>query len=186
MNGEELPRWDHHASTVWSDEDMGETQSNRSEVRVGSLSPRFHHVGIQTNDIDNCAAWYTQFLGCWPAWSLDRFSELTRSRLPGITMLTEMVVGDVRLHLFERPGRAADPAESAVAFQHFCFGVDEPDDLPELRRRWIELYESGRYTFASTEQPTEVVTDDDGVQSFYALDVNGLEFEFTYVPTGTA
>ena len=28
------------------------------------------------------------------------------------------------------------------------------------------------------------MTDDDGVQSFYAYDVNGLEFEFTYMPTG--
>lgn len=166
---------------------MGETQSVLTpEARDGRPEPRFHHVGIQTNDLDNCVSWYEDFLGCQRAWSLDRFSELTRSRLPGIRTLTEVVVGNVRLHLFERPGRASDPAESAVQFQHFCLGVNDPEDLVRLRRRWIELYESGRYTFAVDEQPTDVVTDEDGVQSFYALDVNGLEFEFTYVPTGTS
>jgi hypothetical protein len=116
-------------------------------------------------------------------WTLDRFSELTLSRLPGIRELTEVAIGDVRLHLFERTGCEFDPAERSVRFQHFCFGVSAPEELDAIRRRWIELYESGRYTFALDEQPTDIVTDDDGVQSFYAYDVNGLEFEFTFVPS---
>jgi len=115
-------------------------------------------------------------------WTLDRFSELTLRRLPGIRALTEVAIGDVRIHLFDRAGREFDPAESSVGFQHFCFGVSAPEDLDVIRRRWIELYESGNYTFALDEQPTGIVTDDDGVQSFYAYDVNGLEFEFTFVP----
>ncbi len=151
---------------------------------MGCMKPRFHHVGIQTNDFDNCVAWYQDFLGCQREWTLDRFSELTRSRLPGIRILTELSLGDLRLHLFERPGKLADPAESATEFQHFCLCVDAPEDLERLRLRWIELYESGKYEFALDEPPTDVVTDDDGVQSFYAYDVNGLEFEFTYVPNG--
>lgn len=164
---------------------MGETQSVLApEVHDGRPKPRFHHVGIQTNDVDNCVSWYEDFLGCRRAWSLDRFSELTRSRLPGIRTLTEMVVGDVRLHLFERRGRVSDPAESTVQFQHFCFCVSDPDELVRLRQRWIGLYKSGRYSFALNEQPTDIVADSDGVQSFYAYDVNGLEFEFTFVPTG--
>jgi hypothetical protein len=132
----------------------------------------------------NSVRWYQDFLGCEPAWTLDRFSELTRSRLPGIRALTEMVVGNVRVHLFERPGRVSDPAQSAIQFQHFCYCVNAAEDLLTIRRRWIELYESGRYTFALDEQPTDIVVDDDGIQSFYAYDVNGLEFEFTYVPSG--
>jgi catechol 2,3-dioxygenase-like lactoylglutathione lyase family enzyme len=144
---------------------------------------RFHHVGVQTNDLDNSVHWYADFLGCERAWTLDQFSELTRSRLPGIRTLTEMALGDMRFHLFERPGRKSEPAESAVQFQHFCFCVDAPEDLDRLRRRWIELYESGRYTFTLDEQPTAIVVDDDGVRSFYAYDVNGLEFEFTFVPS---
>jgi catechol 2,3-dioxygenase-like lactoylglutathione lyase family enzyme len=148
--------------------------------------PRFHHIGVQTTDIDNTAAWYSDFLDCRPTWTLDRFSELTRSRLPGITSLTEMVIGDVRLHLFERPGHPVTHGESRVAFQHFCLHVEDPAELVALRQRWIKIYDSGRYAFASTEQPTVVVADDDGVHSFYALDVNGLELEFTHVPSGPA
>jgi catechol 2,3-dioxygenase-like lactoylglutathione lyase family enzyme len=146
------------------------------------MTPRFHHVGVQTNDLENSVRWYSDFLGCERAWTLDKFSELTTSRLPGIRTLTEMVLGDVRVHLFERPGRVAAPAESAVQFQHFCFTVDSPGDLDRLRRRWIELYDSGEYKYTLDEQPTDIVIDDDGVRSFYSYDVNGLEFEFTYVP----
>ena len=32
------------------------------------------------------------------------------------------------------------------------------------------------------ERATDIVTDKDGVQSFYCRDVNGLEYEFTYDP----
>jgi hypothetical protein len=83
--------------------------------------------------------------------------------------------------VFDRRG---GPGGKGTGFQHLCLYVDHPDELVTLRRRWIELYESGRYAFADTEQPTDVVVDDDGVRSFYALDVNGLEFEFTHVPVG--
>jgi len=148
--------------------------------------PRFHHVGIQTNDLDNCVSWYQDFLGCQQAWTLQQFSELTRSRLPGIDTLTELVLGDLRLHLFERRGRAPDPTESTIQFQHVCLSVDDPDRLTRLRSRWIELYQSGRYVFTVHQPPTGVVTDDNGVQSFYAFDVNGLELEFTFMPTGTS
>ncbi|MDJ0344771.1 VOC family protein [Streptomyces sp. H10-C2] len=164
---------------------MSETPSAvtvAAQVRVPR--PRFHHVGVQTNDLENSVRWYGDFLGCRRAWSLDKFSELTHSRLPGIRELTEMVLGDVRFHLLGRAGRKSEPTESAVQFQHFCFSVSAPEDLVLLRRRWTELYESGRYTFAIDEQPTDIVTDDDGVQSFYTYDVNGLEFEFTFVPDG--
>jgi catechol 2,3-dioxygenase-like lactoylglutathione lyase family enzyme len=148
----------------------------------GRRDPRFHHVGIQTNDLGNSVAWYEDFLGCKPSWTLEKFSDLTRSRLPGIRTLTELTLGDLRLHLFERPGSATDPAVSDVRIQHFCLSVDDPEELVRLRDRWIALHRSGRYTFAVDEPPTDVVVDADGIQSFYAYDVNGLEFEFTYVP----
>lgn len=147
--------------------------------------PRFHHVGVQTSDLDNSLAWYRDFLGLEPSWTLTRFSELTRRRLPGIRRLTELVVGGVRVHLLERDSRAAPPPGAAVvAFQHVCVSLDAPEHLQTLRRRWVELYASGRYAFALPDQPSEIVVDDDGVHSFYALDVNGLEFEFTHVPSG--
>ena len=142
-----------------------------------------HHVGIQTQDLANSVSWYQDFMGCVPSWSLDTFSELTRDRLPGIRRLTEVALGDLRIHLFERPGDPApDPAESRTQFQHVCLSVRDADDLVTLRRRWIELFDSGRYTYAVPAGPTEVVEDADGIRSFYAYDVNGLEFEFTWVP----
>jgi catechol 2,3-dioxygenase-like lactoylglutathione lyase family enzyme len=163
---------------------MGETPSAHTlAAHDGYPRPQFHHVGVQTNNLENSVRWYADFLGCQQAWTLDRFSELTLSRLPGIRALTEMVLGDVRVHLFERPGRVPEPTESALQFQHFCFCVSAAEELVRLRQRWIELYESGRYTFALDEQPTDIVVDADGVQSFYTYDVNGLEFEFTFVPS---
>lgn len=143
----------------------------------------FHHIGIQTDDLDNSLAWYQDFLGFCATWSLTDFSELTRRRLPGIRRLVEMTIGSLRLHLFERAGRpASEPGDSLTQFQHVCLAVDSADELVTLRDRWIDLFNAGRFSFAFTDQPTEVVTDDDGVHSFYAYDVNGLEFEFTYIP----
>lgn len=148
----------------------------------GSI-PRFHHVGIQTTDLENSLAWYRDFFECTPTWTLDRFSELTHRRLPGIERLTELALGDTRIHLFQRPGLPAlDPSASIAQFQHVCLMVDSPERLVELRNRWIALFESKNYFFAFPDQPTAIVEDDDGVQSFYAYDVNGLEFEFTYIP----
>lgn len=101
---------------------------------------------------------------------------------PGIRELAELIVGDLRLHLFERPGRPSDPRESAVQFQHVCLSVASPEDLSAMRERWIDLHRSGRFTFAVDEPPTEIVVDADGVRSFYAFDVNGLELELSYAP----
>ena len=141
-----------------------------------------HHIGIQTDDLDNSVDWYRSFFGCEQQWSLSKFSELTLRRLPGIRTLVELTTAGLRFHVFERPGRTADPAVSSVGYQHVCIGVDRPEDLTMLRDRWLRLYRSGRYRFQVAELPTAVVADADGVLSFYAYDVNGLEFEFTFVP----
>lgn len=55
-------------------------------------------------------------------------------------------------------------------------------EMSAWQRHWTRLYESGRFHFTRDEPATEIVTDDDGVQSFYAFDVNGLEYEFTWIP----
>lgn len=148
-------------------------------------APRTHHIGIQTRDLANCAAWYRDYFGCEEKWSLDEFSDLTLSRLPGITRLTEVMVGDLRFHLFERED-AADtlPGGNKRQFQHVCLAVSSPEDIVAWRDRWLELHGSGRYHFATDELPTDVVEDSDGVLSCYVVDVNGLEFELTHVPGG--
>ncbi|MFJ8969297.1 MULTISPECIES: VOC family protein [Streptomyces] len=148
--------------------------------------PTFHHIGIQTADLDQCLAWYREYFGAQEKWTLDTFSELTLSRLPGITRLTEVEIGDFRLHLFERTGQDDRlPGGNTAQFQHTCVATESPEELTRWRERWVELYDSGRYRFASTEGPTDIVIDADGVQSFYTFDINGLEFEFTYVPDGS-
>ncbi|WP_328912419.1 MULTISPECIES: VOC family protein [unclassified Streptomyces] len=147
------------------------------------MTVHHHHIGIQTADLDNCLAWYLDYFGARETWTLHRFSELTRSRLPGITRLTEVLVGDARFHLFERTGQdGRPPGDNTARFQHTCLEAESPEQLHSWRERWIELHDSGRYSFARSEGPTRIDVDADGVQSFYTYDVNGLEFEFTYVP----
>lgn len=142
-----------------------------------------HHIGVQTLDLDNSLAWYRDYLGCEPTWTLTTFSDLTQSRLPGITRLTEVVLGQVHLHLIERPGLPAlDPQTSIAQFQHVCLAVEEPAELERLRDLWVTLYDSDRYTFSLPVQPTPIVIDQQGVRSFYVYDVNGLELEFTHIP----
>ncbi|MFI6505381.1 VOC family protein [Nonomuraea typhae] len=144
----------------------------------------FHHVGVQTDDLDNCLNWYLDYFDAESSWRLDRFSELTLDRLPGIAELVEVRVGDVRFHLFDRSAHnRQQPPAAGFQFQHVCMAVDTAAELVELRRRWYELYESGKYVFARPDPPSDIVTDADGTQSLYVLDVNGLEFEFTCLRT---
>ncbi len=142
----------------------------------------FHHVGVQTVDLDNALSWYVDFLGAEVAWELTTFSELTRRRLPGIRRLAEIRLGDLRLHLIDR-GAVDPPPTTTAQFQHLCLVVPDSSDLEGYRSRWSELRRSGRYTFVSDEPPTEIVVDADGIRSFYALDPDGLELELTYVPS---
>lgn len=143
---------------------------------------RLHHVGVQTYDLADSLAWYRDFFGAEPTWTLEEFSALTRSRLPGMRKLAELAVGDFHFHLFERAGARLEQHGDPVQFQHVCFAVESADELRRLRERWFELFESGRHRYARPDPPTYIDTDDRGVQSFYCLDVNGLEFEFTHIP----
>ncbi|MBB0228080.1 VOC family protein [Streptomyces calidiresistens] len=152
---------------------------------VEGVRPRIHHVGVQTADLDNCLQWYLDFFGAEKRWELDRFSDLTLSRLPGIGRLVEIAVGDLRFHLFDRSDHNRRvPEDESFQFQHVCLQVDTPEDLEVVRGRWIELYDSGRFAFARQDPPTDIVIDGDGVRSLYLFDVNGLEYEFTHVPEG--
>ncbi|MCP3801906.1 VOC family protein [Allokutzneria sp. A3M-2-11 16] len=144
-----------------------------------------HHVGVQTADLENSINWYQEFFGCTVSWTLDQFSALTHSRLPGIERLAELVHGDVRVHLFSlRPGQETRPPAEVNQFQHVCFQVTAAAELEVWRSRWLELFASGDYTFAVPEGPTEIDVDKDGIRSFYLLDPNGLEYEFTHIPDG--
>lgn len=147
------------------------------------LTGAIHHVAVQTGDIDAAIAWYTDFLGCSVRWSIDGgFSALSRRRLPGLRRVVELAVADMRFHLFTR-GPADQPAGAdANQFQHVCIRVSSAEELRRWRERYVELFASGRYAFRRPEPASEIDVDADGMQSFYAFDVNGLEFEMTYLP----
>ena len=151
------------------------------ERQPEAAGPAFHHVGIQTRDFTNAVGWYVSFFSAEVAWELTEFSELTRRRLPGITRLAEVRAGNLRLHLFER-GEIGTPSPELSQYQHLCLGVGNVADLEAYRDRWNELWRMGKYSFAVDEPPTEIVVDADGVHSFYTLDPDGLELEFTYDP----
>ncbi|MFJ1596251.1 VOC family protein [Streptomyces sp. NPDC088261] len=147
-----------------------------------ALQAGLHHLAVETADLDNCVAWYTEFFGGTAAWSIDTFSDLTRDRLPGITRLTEVVAAGTRFHVFTRSASYTRPHPDTFQFQHVCLTAATAEELRRWRDHWQRLYASGRYVFACPEPPTEIVVDSDGVSSFYAYDVNGLEYEFTHIP----
>lgn len=147
-----------------------------------ALQAGLHHLAVETADLDNCVAWYTEFFGATAAWTLDTFSDLTRERLPGITRLTEVVAAGIRFHVFSRSAPYAPPHPDTLQFQHVCMTAATAGELRQWRDRWQRLFASERHVFARPDPPTEIVVDSDGVSSFYAYDVNGLEFEFTHIP----
>lgn len=147
------------------------------------ITPKFNHVAIQTDDVDGTARWYEQFLGATVEWSLESFSPLTSARLPGIRKLVELKAGDVRFHVFDRAGHSHHgPAPLDFQYQHVGLAVERPEQLVELRERWLRVRRSADVRWSRNEQPTDIVTDADGMQSLYVLDPNGLELEFSYFP----
>jgi catechol 2,3-dioxygenase-like lactoylglutathione lyase family enzyme len=158
-----------------------------SSVRPSPSGLRYHHVAVQTDDLDASIRWYQEFLGAQVTWTLDRFSELSMERLPGLSGLAELTAGALRFHLLTRgQDYGGPPPADNNQFQHICIEVQTPEELRAWHARWHAVHDSAGYTFARTEGATDVVVDSDGVQSFYAFDINGVEFEFTYLPKARA
>lgn len=148
-----------------------------------SASAVIHHVALVTADADNLGAWYHDLFGMRHVWTLVDFSELTMRRLPGIRRIDEWKLGSLRIHLLEVPSaEAASATVKMASYQHICLCLDSVEELIVLRRRWLSLAYSKRFRFFVEANASEVVIDPDGVASFYALDPDGLEWEFTVVP----
>ncbi|MFE7676745.1 VOC family protein [Streptomyces albidoflavus] len=166
-------------------EETNEEKSPGSKFRTPpQLRGGIHHVGIQTADMESSIAWYSHFFGCTSSWTMDGgFSALSHLRLPGISKLTELVVADVRFHLFTCGGGPHEPPPATVnRFQHVCLGVSSLNELRKWRAHWFALFDSGQYNFVTAEPASEIDVDADGMCSFYAYDPNGCEFEFSYFP----
>src|SRR5262245_49503983 len=112
----------------------------------GSVAPVVHHIAVQTADFGQSVAWYREFFGCETTWVLEKFSDLTVSRLPGITRLAELAVGGTRFHVFSRgAGLDRPPPKDTQQFQHICLDASTVDALTAWRERWTAIYDSGRY-----------------------------------------
>lgn len=162
---------------------MSTFATERHPMHGLDIAPRFHHLAIQTDDVDATIRWYQEFLGATVEWKLDSFSPLTLERLPGIEKLVELKTGDVRFHVFDRAAHtqgAPDPL--GYQYQHVGITVDRPEDLVALREQWLKARASTDLHWARDEGPSDIVTDADGMQSLYVVDPNGLEMEFLYFP----
>jgi catechol 2,3-dioxygenase-like lactoylglutathione lyase family enzyme len=147
------------------------------------ITAKFNHIAIQTSDVESTIRWYEEFIGTAVEWSLDTFSPLTHARLPGIRKLVELKKGDLRFHVFDRAEHTQEgPRLLDFQFQHLGIAVERPEELVELRERWLRLRESADVRWNRDEPPSDIVRDPDGMQSLYVLDPNGLELEFVYLP----
>ena len=141
----------------------------------------FNHVAIQVNDLENTLSWYQYFFKCKINWELTKFSQLTIQRLPGIRKIIEIENDFFRFHLFDRINTS--PIErNCIQYQHICFSVDNPIKIDKIKKEWQELFDSKKFRFADNSHITDKIVDGKGVESLYFTDVNGLEFEVTYIP----
>jgi catechol 2,3-dioxygenase-like lactoylglutathione lyase family enzyme len=164
---------------------MFEDRPEGDAVSTLDFAPRFNHVAIQTDDVDSTVTWYREFLGAAVEWTMheDQFSPLTTSRLPGIRTLTEVKAGELRFHVFDRAGHdRTGPGTLNYQFQHVGVLVDTPEQLGELRDRYLKARANTDLVWFRDQEPSDIVTDPDGMQSLYVLDPNGLELEFIFLP----
>lgn len=144
---------------------------------------QFHHVAILTADLESSIRWYKEFYGCDVSWTLSTFSSLTERRIPGITSLAELTVCGIRFHIFTRGPEYNAPTPLEVnQFHHICLAVPSLEELRSWRERWLAISDAGIYSYVRQDQATEIVIDSEGVHSFYAHDINGVEYEFTFEP----
>ena len=69
---------------------------------------------------------------------------------------------------------------------HLGFSVKTSNEIDQIIEKWNKLYQSQRYLFVQNAYITNKIRDSVGVESAYFTDVNGLEFEITYVPQPSA
>lgn len=145
---------------------------------------KLDHVGIQTADFENTVQWYKDFYGCEETWSrtAEQLPPAIQRRMPLSTRLVELCKNEVRFHVFDMVTDEVQPARQLVNLEHYCVEVETLEELKELRQRWIDLFNSKKYTFKRDDMPTELIPSSDGMQGFYAHDPNGIELEAFYLP----
>lgn len=134
------------------------------------------HIAIRVSSLSASVPWYVRYFAGHRTWTLTEFSDLTRTRLPGISTLVEVVAGDLTFHLFEQEDSAAAGTGGCGAVQHLGIHVDSVGEVRELHDRWLELSldtntaPGGSVTELTEDRLNETV-------SFYCTDPDGTEFE---------
>ena len=148
------------------------------------MSLIFDHIAIQVEgkNLANTIKWYADFFECKKNWQQSSdFQPLTLERIPGIQSIAEMESSYFRFHLFSKK-TLNDVVCENIQYHHLGFSVENPSILDKFYEKWIKLHHSNKYYFSKNTYVTEKMIDSLGVESLYFTDVNGLEYELTYVP----
>lgn len=149
------------------------------------MNIKFDHLAVQIphHQLQNTVKWYKDFFDCKENWSQhSSFEPLTKERIPGIKSIVELESIAFRFHIFTRFPLKETIAESYIQNHHVGFSVDQALAIDLIKNKWKSLYDSEAYSFSKIAYITEKMIDSLGVHSIYFTDVNGLEFEVTYVP----
>lgn len=149
------------------------------------MNIKFDHLAVQIphQRLQNTVKWYIDFFGCTKNWEqYTSFEPLTYERIPGIQSIVELECKAFRFHIFGREPLNEIVVNEYIQNHHVGFSVSDPSEIERIEQKWNELYQSQNYVFTQNAYVTEKMTDSLGVDSIYFTDVNGLEFEVTYVP----
>lgn len=148
------------------------------------MSLFFDHLAIQVegSNLENTIKWYVDFFECKRNWQQSsNFQQLTLDRIPGIQTIVELESSYFRFHLFSK-AIISKVVYDNIQYHHIGFAAKSSDILDRLRAKWIRLQESKQYNFSENTYVTEKIIDSLGVESLYFTDVNGLEYELTFIP----
>lgn len=146
---------------------------------------QFDHLAIQipSNKIKNTIDWYTEFFNCKHIWTQSTsFAPLTLSRIPGILKIVELESSFFRFHIFTKEVVNNSTVEEYTQYHHLGFSVNSSNELLFLIEKWKKLHISKKFVFVEGAYVTDLLIDAIGIESIYFTDVNGLEYEVTYIP----
>lgn len=144
----------------------------------------FDHLAIQVcnSRLETTVSWYEDFFACRKVWQQSTdFQDLTLQRLPGLTSIVELTSKNFRFHIFSREIEDI-VRDNHLQFHHLGFSVNTSEEIDDIRDNWLRIHASNKYSYYSKTYVTEKIVDEIGVESIYFTDINGLEYELTYVP----
>lgn len=141
---------------------------------------KLHHVGIRCNDSSVSAHFYVQMFNAQVLAVVDDFMPLSRQREPGLRQLVDIIVDNVRLHLFD-VNDLADRQESnssKIGLQHICFVVESFPELLNYVQRYRNLiHAESQQQSTPRREASSFQLRPDGTIVCYIFDPDGNEIE---------